>query len=261
MQAGEPDLLALAVGLHPTGDLVLIAQHLAAGRHLMDEDVPLGVDVLLHILVVVQMVGGNVGDHRDLRALVHTDQLEAGQLHNRHILRSHLGQHGQQSGADVATQVHLAASGLIELGDEGGGGGLAVGAGHAHDLTGAEIKEKLHLAGDHGTRRHSVLQGLFKIAHKAGGTHDDVPAFEAFEVVFAQAQVNAQLPDGGSVIAKIVHGLLLVAEGHMSAQLHKLLDERLMADAGTNECNLFALDQCGKLLLFFLHKSGSSQII
>ena len=46
----------------------------------------------------------------------------------------------------------------------------------------------------------------------------------------------------------------------MSAQLHKLLDERLMADAGTNECNLFALDQCGKLLLFFLHKSGSSYI-
>ncbi|MFR3922704.1 MAG: hypothetical protein ACLTYN_12830 [Dysosmobacter welbionis] len=38
----------------------------------------------------------------------------------------------------------------------------------------------------------------------------------------------------------------------MSAQLHKLLDECLMADAGTNECNLFALDQCGKLLLFFL---------
>ena len=34
----------------------------------------------------------------------------------------------------------------------------------------------------------------------------------------------------------------------MSAQLHKLLDECLMADAGTNECNLFALDQCGKLL-------------
>ena len=80
--------------------------------------------------MVIEVVGGDVGHHRDLRALVHADELEAGQLHHSHILRPDLGQHGQQGRTDVAAQMHFAACGLVELGDEGGGGGLAVRAGH-----------------------------------------------------------------------------------------------------------------------------------
>lgn len=57
VQAGEPDLLALAVALHTAGNVVLIAQHGAAGRGLPQQNIPLGVDILLHILVVVQVVG------------------------------------------------------------------------------------------------------------------------------------------------------------------------------------------------------------
>ena len=101
-QPGKPDLLTLAVGLHGPGDVVLIAQHGAAGRHLMDQDVPLGVDVLLHILVVVQVVGGHIGDHSHLGALAHANQLEAGQLHHSHIIGRNVRQHGQQGCADVA---------------------------------------------------------------------------------------------------------------------------------------------------------------
>ena len=107
VQAGEPDLLALAVLLHGAADLVLIAQHGTAGRVLVEQDVALGVDVLLHILVVVQMVGGDVGHHGDVGALVHADELEAGQLHHSHILGPDLGQHGQQGCTDVAAQMHL----------------------------------------------------------------------------------------------------------------------------------------------------------
>ena len=41
----------------------------------------------------------------------------------------------------------------------------------------------------------------------------------------------------------------------MSAQLHKLLDEGLVADACADKGDLFALNKLGKLLLIFLHKT------
>ena len=151
-----------------------------------------------------------------------------------------------------------AACGLVELGDKGGGGGLAVRAGHCYDLAGAEIEEQFHLTGDHGAGGHGILQGLFKVTHKARGAHDDVLPLEAVQIVFAKAQVDAQLPDGGGVIAKVLHALFLVAQGHMSTQLHKLLDEGLVADACADKGDLFALNKLGKLLLIFLHKNSSS---
>ena len=258
VQAGEPHLLALAVCLHGAADLVFIAQHGAAGLLLVQQDIALGIDVFLHILVVIQMVRGHVGDHSNVGACVHADQLEAGQLYHSHILRGHLRQHGQQCCADIAAQVHLAACGLVELGDKGGGGGLAVRTGHCYDLAGAEIKEQFHLTGDHGTGGHGILQWLFKVTHKTRGAHDDVLPLEAVQIVFAKAQVDAQIPDGGGVIAKVLHALFLVAQSHMSAQLHKLLDEGLVADACADKGDLFALNKLGKLLLIFLHKNSSS---
>ena len=258
VQAGEPHLLALAVLLHGAADLVLIAQHGTAGRGLVQQDVALGVDVLLHILVVVQMVGGDVGHHGHIGAGMHADELEAGQLYHGHIVGAHLGQHGQQRCTDVAAQMYLAASGLEELGDQGRGGGLAVGAGHSHDGAGAEIKEQFHLAGDHGTSRHGILQGFLKVAHKAGGAHNDILALEAVQIVLAQAQVDAQLPDGGGVISEVLHALFLVAQGNVCPQLHKFFDQGLVADARADKGHLFALDELFELLLILLHKNRSS---
>ena len=115
VQTGEPHLLALAVCLHGAADLVFIPQHGAAGLLLVQQDIALGIDVFLHIFVVIQMVRGHVGDHSNIGACVHADQLEAGQLYHSHILRGHLRQHGQQGCADIAAQMHLAACGLVEL--------------------------------------------------------------------------------------------------------------------------------------------------
>ena len=202
------------------------------------------------------MVGGHVGDDGDVGALVHTDELEAGQLHHGHVVGAHLGQHGQQGCADVAAQMHPAACGLVELGDKGGGGGLAVRAGHGHDLAGAELEEQLHLARDHRARSHRVLQRLLKIAHEARSTHDDVLPLEAVEIVFTEAQADAQLLDGGGVVAELLHALFLVTERDLRPQLHELPDERLMADARADKGNFLALDEVCKLLLFLLHKKG-----
>ena len=46
----------------------------------------------------------------------------------------------------------------------------------------------------------------------------------------------------------------------MRTQAHELLDQGLVADARTDECDLFALDQLCELLLFFLHKNRTSSI-
>ena len=73
--------------------------------------------------------------------------------------------------------------------------------------------------------------------------------------MFAQAQVDAKAADGGSVIAEIVHGFFLVAEGDVCAHLHKLLDQLFVADTRADEGHLFAADELGQLLLFFLHKT------
>ena len=93
-----------------------------------------------------------------------------------------------------------------------------------------------------------------------GRVGDNVLSLEAVQIVFAKAQVDAKFPDGGGVIAKVLHALFLVAQGHMRAQFHKLLDEGLVADARADKGDLFALNKLGKLLLIFLHKNSSSSI-
>ena len=123
---------------------------------------------------------------------------------------------------------------------------------------GQKSKEQFHLAGDHGTGRHGILQGFLKVAYKAGGAHNDILALEAVQIVLAQAQVDAQLPDGGSVISEVLHALFLVAQGNVCPQLHKFLDQGLVADARADKGHLFALDELFELLLILLHKNRSS---
>ena len=242
MQASEPDLLALAIALHGAGDVVLVAQHGTAGRHLPKQDVALGIDVLLHILVVVQMVGGHVGDDRHLGAAAHADKLEAGQFDHGHGVRRDVGQLGQQRRADVAAQKHFAAGGLKHFGNQRSSGGLAVGAGHSHDLTGAELEEKLHLAGDHSASGLGSLQFWLEILITRRA-HDDVLPGETVGVMLAQAQGHVQAAQRVGVVAKVLDGFFLVAQRNLRAQFYKLLNAALVADTGTDKGNFFALNK------------------
>ena len=71
--AGELESLGLTVQIenHPVS-LALVAENVGLSRR-----------VLLHRVVVVQVVGGQVGEYRDIGALVHRHQLERGQLQYR----------------------------------------------------------------------------------------------------------------------------------------------------------------------------------
>ena len=74
--------------------------------------------------------------------------------------------------------------------------------------------------------------------------------------MFAQAQADVQAAEGFGIVAKILQRFLLVAEGDLSAQLHKLPDALLVADTGADKGNFFAPD---KLLQLFngLHDDSS----
>ena len=78
----------------------------------MEQDVLLRVDVLLHVLVDIQVVGREVCHHGHVGALPHGDELKAGELHHRHVLRGDGLDLRQQGLADVAPQVHCFALGF-----------------------------------------------------------------------------------------------------------------------------------------------------
>ena len=152
----------------------------------------------------------------------------------------------QQRRADVAAQKDLAARGLHHLGDEGGGGGLAVRTGHGDDLAGAERKEKFHLAGDHRPGPQGRLQfGLIVFVPRCA--HDDVLPGKTVGIMFPQAEVHPQAAQGVGVIAKFLQALFLVAERHPGPHFHKLFNTALVADARADKGHLFAADKFPQL--------------
>ena len=77
-------------------------QHRSGKGPLVQENVFLGGDVLLHRPVDIQMVRGHIGHHRYFRALPHRKQLERGKLYHRHVVRLYRFQLREQRPPDVA---------------------------------------------------------------------------------------------------------------------------------------------------------------
>ena len=191
--------------------------------------------------MVIQVVGRDVGHHRHLGAGAHTDQLEAGQFDHRHRVRRNLRQLGQQRRTDIAAQEHLASGGFKHFGDQRGRGGLAVRAGHRHDLAGAKLKKQLHLAGHSRACLQRRLQfGLIILV--ARRAHNDILPGKAVGVMLAQTQADVQAAQGFGVLAEVLHGFFLVAQRDLRAHLHKLFQAALVADTRADKGNLFALD-------------------
>ena len=201
--------------------------------------------------MVIQMVGGHVGDHRHLGAAAHADQLKAGKLHHRLVRRVDLIQDGQQSPADVAAQMHGTARRLKHSGDQAGGGGLAVRTGDRGDLAGAVLEEQLHLTGHQASRCLGRLQSRCVIL-KARRAHDDVLPGQAVQVILTQTQGHAQLVQCIRILAE-VRQLLFITQSHLCSHGAELPDQCFVTYAGADEGYLFALDEFGQPLLILLH--------
>ena len=139
----------------------------------MQENILLGVDILLHVLVNVQMVGRQVGDHRHVRAFPHGNQLEAGKLHHSAVLRLDGLNLRQQGLADIAPQVDGFSLRLQQLGNDRDALSQSIAAGDSIDFAGTQLEKHLHLAGDGSAPLSGGLQ-LGKMIPHAGCAEDHV---------------------------------------------------------------------------------------
>ena len=203
----------------------------------MAVNVPLGVHIFRHILMHIQMVGGQVGDNGDVGAAREVHELEGAELHHGEILRLHLLRQGQQGRADVAPQPDPA-SGLPEqLRDQRGGSRLAVGAGHGDDRAGAHPEKRLHLRGD---LRAGLLQRrkLRPGRMQAGGAENNI-ALQPLQIIRPHLQAAATGLQGQDLGLQLFIGRG-VAAGDVAAGLEQHAHQGPVADPQAEHQDLFA---------------------
>ena len=184
--AAEIQGAARGMGGQLPGDGVVQVEDGGVPGLLVAEDVLLGPDIFLHALVDVQVVGGQVGQHRDVGTAGHGHQLEAGQLQHGPVRGPDGIGLGQQRVADVAAHMDGVSRRPQELGNNGGGSGLAVGAGDGDDGAGADLEKGLHLGGDDAAPGPGGLQ-LRHVGPQARGAEDHV-LVQVLKIPIAQPQ-------------------------------------------------------------------------
>ena len=98
--------------------------------------------------MLIQMIGGNVGNNRHVRTAVHAVKLKRTELKNRIIVLFHLRNFTEKRMTDVPAQMHAITGRLQKFGDDGRCCRLSVAPGHSNDPAGAEGKEHLHFGGN-----------------------------------------------------------------------------------------------------------------
>ena len=97
---------------------------------LKSENILFRLHIFFHILMDIQMIGGQIGDHRSGGAAAHIHQLEGAEFHHCKIRFCHLGHFIQQGRTNIATQPHGLSIGFQHFRDQRGGSGLSVRAGN-----------------------------------------------------------------------------------------------------------------------------------
>ena len=104
------------------------------------------------------MIGGKIGDDRNMGTASHRHQLERGQLQHRHILRLDGGSLRQQRMTDIAAQVDRLPCRTQKLCNDRSSGGFSIAASHCDDGTGAHFKKHFHLRSERASPRHCRRQ-------------------------------------------------------------------------------------------------------
>ena len=220
-------LSALGVLLVHLGALFVVRRE---GGHLKVPRPVDGGDVLLVALVDVQVVGGQVRHHGDAGALRHGHQLEGAQLQHREIVGGDVRRVAQQGPADIAPQVDGLPGGLQQLGDDGGGRRLAVGAGDGDQRAGADVKKDLHLAGEDAAPLHGGGE-LRHVGPEAGGAEDYVLR-QVRQIVLPQLQPAAV---GGQLRPQVSQVRLFVPAGDGDPPIQQQADQGPVADADADD--------------------------
>ena len=199
----------------------------------------LGVDIILKILVLIQMIRRQVRDDRDVRTADHAVKLEGAELEHDQVLRAHIGKPAQQRLADVAAEEHAKALGLHELGNDRRSRRFAVAARHGKDAAGAEREKQLHLRGDEAAALAGRLQVLVK-GQQSRRTENDI-LVKPLEIVLAELQLRAEGAQRRSLLAHLFFAAL-VAGGHAAAGAQQQLQPGAIAHADADDGDAFVTD-------------------
>ena len=218
-------------------DVVVFVENSDVALVLIEIDILLRRDVLVHILVHIQMVRRKVRHHRDVRRALHIKQLERRELDDREVFRLHLLRVAQQRVADVAAEIHGLPRRAQHFGDDARRGGLAVAARHADDRTWADLEKDLHF------RRHDAaarfrLEQRRNVRPHARRAENDVRA-QIIEVAFAKLQVRAQRFKLLRALAEVFAALFVAGDDLHTVSAQKL-DERRVAHADAEHCRCFS---------------------
>ena len=191
------------------------------------------------------MVGRHIGDDRDMRALRHAGELEAGQLHYHDMVRLHLFDLRQQRAADVAAEMHRFAGRFQQPGDDGGGGGFAVRPGHAIDRRRAQRKKQFHF-GRNGNPPLPRALKFRQIRFHAGGAQNHIHIVKMRQIPFTQRQLHT----GGFQLVRRLPQLCAVApvaRQHLRPLVRQLTNYRqvVVPDAANGDAfALYMLPKC-----------------
>ena len=250
--AGEK--FCLAGARHGAGQFIICIEDQQILLTLIPENMGLGLHIFLHILMDIQMIGCQVGDHCPCGAMEHIHQLEGAQLHHRIILRLHLPHQGQQRRANIAAQPHGFPIGLQHFRNQGGRSGFAVGTGHSQNGAGAEGEEHLHLRCHQRTLAAQCLQRRITRMHTGCAEHHI--RRQILQICIAQAQPAAGLFQFQHLGIQLFSGGTVTA-GDITAELQQQPHQGAIAHTQAQHGDLLAL-QGGKILCKSTRHSASS---
>ena len=185
----EPLDLPLGFRRKARRDCVVPVENERVIRTLAQENILLGIDILVHVLVHVQMVGRKVRHDGRVAAGMQIHQLEGAELEHSDVRGAHFLGAIQKRRADVAANPDAMSGAAQQLGNECGRGRLAVRAGHTDDPARADLKKCLHLRRDLRARSAQYRKlGLCRMQTRRAEGHI---AGKSLEVAIAQMQLRA----------------------------------------------------------------------
>ena len=246
--AGEEEDAGGGERLEGAHDGVVEIEDGEVGAGLVTDGDLLGGGVVGHGLVAVEMVGLDVGDNGDLggeHELAEIIELEGGYFEDDVVGGGDATPFGEEGMADVAAEPGDAAGGFEDVGDEGGGGGLAVGAGDGEDGSGTELEEDVHLGGD-GDAGGAGSGELGTIAGDGGGGNDEGGLGEIGTDVAAEDETDGEVADLGEGVLELVGGGA-VGDGDVGAEVAEEADgaDGAAEGAETHDGDGLALPESG----------------
>ena len=222
-------------------DCIVPIQNQQALGILIAENIFLCLHILFHILVDIQMVGGQIGNQGTLRAAGHIHQLEGAELHYGIIFLLHFPDQRKQGCSDVSSQPYRFSCRFEHFRNQSGGCGLAVRTGYRNQVAWTDLKKDFHFRSNLGA---PAAQGNnCRITGVHARCAEDNVRLHALQIIFANMELAAHFFQLQNLRIQIFPGGFVTAN-HAASKLQQQTNQRTIADAQAQNCYFFILQGC-----------------